>query len=87
MDAKSISLCVKSFEQFLEDPIALLAPQMDKLLDPQIRNYATQHISQLIYDSYLNFYNIVMDSKHEYVNPRSLFSYDPQQVKTMLGAL
>lgn len=87
LDYKSIQRSVKSFERLLEDPNSLVLPQVDRLLDPQIRNVATHSVSQLIYDSYTTFYNAVLDPKNEYPNPQSLFSYDPQQVKTMLGAL
>jgi hypothetical protein len=87
MDAKSISETMKSFENLLSDPSAMLTPQCDRLINSQLRAFARSSVSQLVYESYLLFYNTVMDPKSGYENPDSLFVYKPEQVKTMVDAL
>lgn len=78
---------MKGFESLLSDPSALLTPQCDRLLNAQLRSYARSSISQMIYESYLAFYNKILDPKSGYQEPESLFLYKPDQVKTMVDAL
>lgn len=84
LNEKSIAEAAHSFELLLLDPSALLMPQCDRLLNSQLRTYARSKVSQLIYESYLFLYNTIMDPKNNYPDPKSLFIYTPDQVKTMV---
>ncbi|PRP86553.1 Component of oligomeric golgi complex 6 [Planoprotostelium fungivorum] len=86
MDPRSVSLSIQSFESLIRDSTAFSMVQCEKLINSSLRTYARTRVVQLIYDSYMWFYNAICDPDNQYDNPHYMFSYKPQQIQTLLDA-
>jgi len=86
MDPKSVSDSIRAFESLIRDSSAFNMLQCEKLLNSSLRTYARTRVVQLIYDSYMWFYNAICDPENQYDNPYFMFSYQPQQIQTLLDA-
>eukprot|EP01114_Cavostelium_apophysatum_P003972 TRINITY_DN14104_c0_g1_i1.p1 TRINITY_DN14104_c0_g1~~TRINITY_DN14104_c0_g1_i1.p1 ORF type:complete len:708 (+),score=123.47 TRINITY_DN14104_c0_g1_i1:88-2124(+) len=85
MDRKSVTDTIRAFESLLGDSTgALMMPQCDRLSNAQLRAQARLQVNQLIYDSFLVFYEAILDPKNQYPEADSYFLYKPDHVKTML---
>lgn len=87
MDAVSITSAVGAFESLLSDPGGVLMSQCDKLVDTQLRSFAQAKVSQLLFEAYQYLYRTVMEPANQYQEPQTLFTYTPEQVKTMVDAV
>ena len=67
MDKKSIMDSVQSMESLLAESGTLMMPQCDRLLNSQLRIQARMSVNQLIFDSYLVFYNAITSSRNQVI--------------------
>jgi hypothetical protein len=87
MEPAALIETMRNFEGVFSGTSAVLTPQIDRLLNAQLRSYARSSVSQLIYEGYLVFYQAIVDKNNGYEDPDSLFLYKPEQVKMMVDAL
>lgn len=84
LDELAMAQAVLSFESTLMDTSSLLMPQCDRLLNSELRNGARMNVIQQVLEAYRTIFDAVHKSENGYVNASTMFSYNPEQLKTIL---
>jgi hypothetical protein len=84
LDELAISQSVSSFEATLMDSISLLMPQCDRLLVEEFRSGVRSNVIRHLLEAYKTIYQAVNRTENGYLNAATMFSYNPETIKTIL---
>ncbi|OVA02985.1 Conserved oligomeric Golgi complex subunit 6 [Macleaya cordata] len=83
MSPASLSECLRAFFGLVLDGSSL--PEFEQMQVPRLRSEACIRVARSLADAYELIYKAVMDPKNCYPDPKSLASYPPDQIRTILG--
>eukprot|EP01130_Rhizamoeba_saxonica_P000955 TRINITY_DN10833_c0_g1_i1.p1 TRINITY_DN10833_c0_g1~~TRINITY_DN10833_c0_g1_i1.p1 ORF type:complete len:632 (-),score=112.03 TRINITY_DN10833_c0_g1_i1:39-1691(-) len=75
---------LRKFEDKLLDLGTLSMPFLDRIYNIKYRSQARELVSELVSNSYSEFFEAITDPVNAYEDARSLFRYNPEQIKTMI---
>ncbi|XVF13762.1 hypothetical protein REPUB_Repub08aG0235500 [Reevesia pubescens] len=80
----SLSECLKGFFGFILGSESSL-PEFEQMQVPKLRSDACIQVAKSLADAYELIYNVIMDPKNSYPDPKSLARHPPDQIRTILG--
>ncbi|KAI3911999.1 hypothetical protein MKW98_010943 [Papaver atlanticum] len=85
MSPASFSECLRAFFGLILGSDTASLPEFEQMQVPQLRSEACLQVGKSLADAYELVYNTIMDPKNGYPDPKSLASYPPDQIRTILG--
>ncbi|KAI3965180.1 hypothetical protein MKX01_027671 [Papaver californicum] len=85
MSPASFSECLRAFFGLILGSDGASLPEFEQMQVPRLRSEACLQVARSLADAYELVYNTIMDSKNGYPDPKSLASYPPDQIRTILG--
>lgn len=84
LDAPSVAESLRAFLALLSKKGGL-SPELELVQAPRLRGDASGRMNRALVDAYEQVYNAVIDPANQYVQPRSMLRYAPEQLQTILG--
>lgn len=84
MSPAVLSECLKAFFGLILGSDSSL-PEFEQMQVPKLRSEVSMEVARSLADAYKVIYNVILDPKNGYADPKSLARHPPDQIRTILG--